>query len=350
VTYIHHPFRSSDHSSLDRPLIIGFVNNTSDRALASTEAQFMRLLSSTSHEFDVRLGFFTCSEIPRSGHPNAASGEPYRDISELFSSWVDALVITGMEPQATRLEDEPAWLRLTELLDWAECHGIPTICSCLAAQIAVLHLVGLPRSRQVGGKLSDIFDCELAATNHPLAVGLPPRWSVPHSRYYGIAEAPLVAKGYEVLSRSALAGVDIFVKNLGTQFLFFQGHPEYDPDTLLREYKRDVRRFVTGERDEYPVAPRCYFDPQTAYALAALRQEAMKGRRALTLLDEVGDLIRCAVMPNPWDAVARKVYANWLGAAVQPNAPSRVTRSSQLDVAIAQGRQSSAVLTPAISK
>lgn len=349
MTYIHQPLQSSNHSSLDRPLVIGFVNNTSDRAVASTEAQFTRLLCSTSHDFDIRLRFFVCPEIPRLSHPTTALGEPYRDISELFSSWVDALIITGMEPQATRLEDEPAWLRLTELLEWAECHCVPTICSCLAAQIAVLYQDGIQRTRQAG-KLSDIFDCELATHNHPLTIGLPPRWSVPHSRYYGIADAPLAAKGYQVLSRSALAGVDIFAKDPGAQFLYFQGHPEYDPDTLLREYKRDVRRFLTGERDEYPVAPQRYFDPQTAYALAAVRREAMKGPRDLGALGRVGELIRGAVMPTPWDAVARQVYANWLDATVRPNALSRVTNLSQLDVAIAQARQNATVLRSVISE
>jgi len=179
----------------------------------------------------------------------------------------------------------------------------------------------------------------LATTNHPLALGLPPRWSIPHSRYHGIAEAPLIAEGYQILSRSAIAGVDIFAKVAGTPFLYFQGHPEYDPDTLLREYRRDVRRFLTGESGEYPVAPQRYFDPQAEYALAALRREAIKGRRDPRILDEIGELIRGAVMPIPWDAMARKIYANWLDFVVRPNALSPATIPSRPDAAIAQGRR-----------
>ena len=347
MTYIHDPFQSSDHPNLDRPLVIGFVNNTSERALASTEAQFMRLLRSAGRDFDVNYRFFVCAEIARSGRPKTVTGECYEDIRDLFSSWVDALVITGMEPRTPRLQDEPVWPGLTELLEWAECHGIPTICSCLAAHIAVLHLDAVQRSRHAG-KLSDICDCELAAANHPLVAGLPPRWSVPHSRYYGIPEAQLVAKGYQVLSRSARAGVDMFAKDGGTQFLYLQGHPEYDPDTLLREYKRDVRRFLTGERDEYPIAPSRYFGEETAYALAALRRDAVRGCRDPQVLDKVGELIRDAVMPVPWDAVARKVYANWLDVAVRPSALSR--NPPRLDVAVTQGRQRSAMLSPVIGK
>jgi len=325
VTYVHQPLHPLNGFSLDRPLVIGLVNNASDRALVSTESRFTRLLRSASRKFDVRFCFFLCPEIRRSGHPKTALGEPYRDIGELFSSRVDALIITGMEPQTPQVEDEPVWPRITELLEWAECHGIPTICSCLAAHIAVLHRDRIPRGRQAG-KLSGIFDCELATTHHPLSLGLPTRWSVPHSRHYGIAEPPLIAEGYQVLSRSALAGVDIFAKP-GTPFVYFQGHPEYDPDTLLREYRRDVRRFLTGERDEYPVAPQRYFKPEAEYALAALRQEALEGRRDPPILDKVSNLIRGAIMPTPWDAMARNVYANWLHYVVRPNVLSRAAHS-----------------------
>jgi len=94
-----------NESSLGRSLVIGIVNNASDRTLVSTESQFTRLLRSASREFDVRFRFFVCPEARRSGHPKTASGEPYRDIGELFSSWVDALIITGIEPQTPQSED-----------------------------------------------------------------------------------------------------------------------------------------------------------------------------------------------------------------------------------------------------
>jgi homoserine O-succinyltransferase/O-acetyltransferase len=332
MTYIPHSLRP------DRALVVALVNNTSDRALALTEAQFMRLVRSANHDFEIRPRFFTCPEISRSVQPRTASGDPYRDIRELFASRADALIITGMEPQATRVEEEPVWRSLTELLEWAEYHGTPTICSCLAAHAAVLHLDGIHRTRH-SGKLSDIFDCELVTTNHPLTLGLPSRWSFPHSRYYGIPETALVANGYRIISRSALAGVDVFAKDLGAQFLFFQGHPEYDPDTLLREYKRDVRRFLMGERDEYPIAPLRYFDPQTISTLAELRYEAIEGGRDLRLLNRVGDLIRGVASPAPWDTVASQIYVNWLCAIVQPNDLSRGTNPSEFDATIVQGWQ-----------
>ena len=45
---------------------------------------------------------------------------------------------------------------------------------------------------------------------------------------------------------------------------FFQGHPEYDTHSLLKEYKREVLRFLTGERADEPPYPDNYFSPEAA--------------------------------------------------------------------------------------
>ena len=64
-------------------------------------------------------------------------------------------------------------------------------------------------------------------------------------RVADLPEARLLENGYRMLTRSAAAGVDAFVKKQdgGSLFAYFQGHPEYDTDSLLREYRRDVGRF-----------------------------------------------------------------------------------------------------------
>ena len=73
------------------------------------------------------------------------------------------------------------------------------------------------------------------------------------------------------------AGVDAFAKQDGSFFLFFQGHPEYEADTLLREYRRDVGRFLGGEREDYPAMPLGYFNDDAA---AAGRGFPQRGRCA----------------------------------------------------------------------
>jgi homoserine O-succinyltransferase len=295
----------------DRPLVVGFVNNASDRALKSAEAQFLKVLAAASESIELQVKFFTCPEIPRGERPAGDSDCPYAHVAELYDTHVDALIVTGAEPQATALPDEPIWGSLTRLVDWAEDQAIPTIWSCLAAHAAVLHLDGLARS-PLPEKLSGLFVCDVVATDHKLMAGLPPRWVTPHSRYNGINAEALTASGYEVLSASAEASVDIFLKDGPAPFVFFQGHPEYDGDTLLREYKRDVRRYLTGERDEYPAAPRHYFSPDTEAALDRLRRDALQNRDDPNLLETVFALLKHKAHPNAWHLPAARLYANWL--------------------------------------
>jgi homoserine O-succinyltransferase len=45
---------------------------------------------------------------------------------------------------------------------------------------------------------------------------------------------------------------------------FCKGHPEYDRISLLKEYKREVTRFIEGERSEYPPHPENYFSREAA--------------------------------------------------------------------------------------
>ena len=39
-------------------------------------------------------------------------------------------------------------------------------------------------------------------------------------------------------------GVDTFIKQDAGLFIFFQGHPEYEAQTLMGEYRRDISRGI----------------------------------------------------------------------------------------------------------
>ena len=82
---------------------------------------------------------------------------------------------------------------------------------------------------------------------------------VPHSRYNDVAERDLDAAGYTILTRHPGIGVDAFVRQRDSLFVFLQGHPEYDADALGREYRRDVARFEAGQTDVAPPRPEYYF-------------------------------------------------------------------------------------------
>src|SRR5205085_67987 len=131
--------------------------------------------------------------------------------------------------------------------------------SCLAAHAAVLHIDGIARC-PLEEKRVGLFRCEIA-TPHGLLTNVSAPLRVVHSRWNELPEGALADNGYSILTHSAQAGVDAFVKKRKSLFVFFQGHPEYDHRALLREYRRDVARFLRAERDSYPGMPCAYFDP-----------------------------------------------------------------------------------------
>ena len=312
---INPPSLPMPHIRRTPSMTVAFVNNTSDRALAATEAQFLALLQSAAAGIDLQVRFYTCPNIVRAATPRTNLGRAYADMTSLFDTHIDALVVTGMEPTTPELRDEPVWQPLTQLIDWVDHKGIPSIWSCLAAHAAVLRLNGVERTRQPS-KVSDILCCEAVAETHPLISGLPRQWWIPHSRYYGLPEAALTANGYQVLSRTEAAGVDVFMRKGRSSFIFFQGHPEYDHDSLLKEYKRDLRRYFCGTRDEFPVAPESYFGKETTLNLAQMRQQALQSPRHARadgkMLDQILAIASTGVAPVRWNHVATGICANWM--------------------------------------
>ncbi|HUJ99420.1 MAG TPA: homoserine O-succinyltransferase [Stellaceae bacterium] len=293
----------------ERPLLIGLVNNMPDAALQSTERQYGELFGAAMRNGRVRLAFFSLPEVPRGDAGKAHIAKYYEDSTTLWETPFDGLIVTGIPPRAAALEDEPYWPSLTRLVDWAERHTLSTVWSCLAAHAAVLHLDGIGR-RALPQKLSGLYEC-IKASDHPLLAGAPTRWRLPHSRYNELPKEALIASGYRILSSSAAAGVDIFAKERASLFLFFQGHPEYDPGALLREYRRDVAAYLARRSDDYPRMPCGYFDKSEAAAFGAFRRRAL-ARRELDLLESFPAAAPQARLAQTWHSVAVRLYANWL--------------------------------------
>jgi homoserine O-succinyltransferase len=280
-----------------------------DSALEATERQFRTLLSEAAEGIVVRLSLFALPEVPRSDEARRRIGSSYSTISSLWDNRLDGLIVTGAEPRAANLTDEPYWASLTQLIEWAEHNTHSSVWSCLAAHAAVLRIDGI-RRRPFSDKLFGVFECA-NGSDHPLTGGVPAHFWMPHSRWNDIPEDALSACGYLVLTRLKNGGVDAFVKQGKNLFVFFQGHPEYEAASLLLEYRRDIRRFLNRERDSYPSMPQGYFDEDATSALNVLRARAVSDRREQSFADFPAAL-RATRMTSAWGPEAVRFYRNWL--------------------------------------
>jgi homoserine O-succinyltransferase/O-acetyltransferase len=299
------------------PVVIGIVNNMPDAAVQATERQFCDLLAEASEDLLIWVRFFSMPDIPRSEAGREYVSHHYEDIGELLADRLDGLIVTGAEPRAPLLQDEPYWPTITKVVDWAEDHTVSAIWSCLAAHAAVLHLDGIQR-RPFREKLSGVFECEKVA-DHEIVSGSAPQWCVPHSRYNDLSEQELDSKDYCIVSRAPKVGADMFVKRRRSLSIYLQGHPEYDPEALFREYRRDIRAFVARERDSYPDMPHGYFDDETAARLDQFRRLALRDRSIHVVLNFPEAEERLA---HDWHEPAVRLYTNWLSYLVEHRHPS----------------------------
>jgi homoserine O-succinyltransferase/O-acetyltransferase len=291
-------------------LHVALVNNMPDPAMEDTECQFFDLLETAAGNVPVCVKLFSLPGVPRGDNGKQRLANFYYGIDELLNSRFDGMIVTGTEPQQPDLRHEPYWNKLVELLEWAERNTSSTILSCLAAHAGVLHSDGIER-HPMWYKKCGIFDCA-RLTDHPLTHLAPELIQFPHSRWNEVREDELTAGGYTVLTRSAEAGVDCFVKRKKQSlFVHFQGHPEYEARTLFKEYRRDLRRFLTGERKNYPYVPHGYFDEAATKILADFREKALADPREEMMAD-FPEAAVTAKLRRTWSAAATCLYGNWL--------------------------------------
>lgn len=288
---------------------IGLINNMADGALEATERQFVSLLNAASEGVSVDLALYFLPGVTRKTNGSRHVEKYYSNAEDLLDTHIDGLIVTGREPLTKDLRDEAYWPSFTRILEWARENTHASVWSCLAAHAAVLHMDGIRRIPSKS-KYCGVYECE-RVSSHELLAGASTSFRIPHSRWNGLPEESLEACGYEVLTREAQAGVDTFIKQNESLFLFFQGHPEYESNTLLMEYRRDVGRFLRRESETYPGMPHQYFDPVTVAQLREIQQQA-ESAPSDELLAKVSQILETIQIENTWHSTATHIYRNWL--------------------------------------
>jgi homoserine O-succinyltransferase len=312
-------------AATDRPLRIALVNNMPDSALTQTEDQFASLLRAGSAELNVELRRYTLPGVPRGDGVLGYLAENYFPIESLWSAPPDALIVTGSDPREPELTDEPYWDELVALLEWSVRHTASTIASCLSAHAVLFSTDGVPR-RRLPTKCSGVYDQDVRVDHH-LTRGLPAHIRVPHSRHNDVDIREIAAHGYEPVISSAEVGWTVAQKMVGSCLLvLMQGHPEYDPITLLLEYRRDVRRYLLAERPVYPPVPAGYLSAASQQSMLEFRDRALAAIGSTSELvplfpfDEARSQLSC-----PWRSPAEQLYANWLSTVSTASSLSTVS-------------------------
>ncbi len=292
-----------------RELHIGFLNMMPDSALQATERQFIRLVGTCNRIAQCFVYPFSLPELDRSDETRDYIERHYSTFGELKSEGLDALIITGANVANPDLSREAFWAPLLEVVRWADENVASILCSCLATHALLNHVHAIQR-QPLPSKRWGVYPHRLAPVEHPLIREIDTRFDVPHSRYNDISREQLEAAGLQVLAESESGGVHLAVSPDRARVVYFQGHPEYDRNSLLKEYKREARRFLAGERPDRPPFPENYF-PEAAKAL--IRDAWDRPETLERVLDEQVE----PLLDNTWGDSGKAVFNNWLGMVYQ---------------------------------
>jgi len=304
----------AEHQDI-RALHIGILNMMPDAAFQVTEQQFMRLVGASNQIAQFYVHCFTVEGLPRSTATQAYIREYYRDIESIYSEGLDALIITGANVANPQLDQEPFYKPLTEVIAWANENVTSVLCSCLSTHALMKFLHGIDR-QPLPQKQWGVYAHRVSDPQHPLLRGINTRFDVPHSRYNAITREQFEAAGLTILIESADAGVHMAVSADQFRRVYFQGHPEYDVNSLLKEYKREVLRYFNGER-ELPPFPEHYIPEAAAAIIHHYLDEAHRAHGNHEPLPPFPEADLMPHLDNTWTDTAKAIFNNWLGLVYQ---------------------------------
>lgn len=299
-----------------RELHIGLLNMMPDAALAATERQFFRLVGESNPIAQFYVHPFSLEGLERSPEGRAYIGRYYEPFEQIREQGLDALIVTGANVTHPDLSQEPFWGPLIEVIEWAARDVTSTLCSCLATH-AVLqfqygqHRYPLPEKRW------GVYPHRVVDRTHPLVHDVNTLFDVPHSRFNEIGRHQFDAAGLRVLAESARSGVHLAVSADGFRQVFFQGHPEYDTISLLKEYQREVRRFAAGARPDYPPFPENYIDSKHRAVLDEHRGRVVAAMSHGHEQPAFPEAYIARSLDNTWHDTAEGVVGNWMGLIYQ---------------------------------
>lgn len=269
-----------------RPLSVLILNLMPTKII--TETQLLRKLSNTPLQIEVEF-LRTTSYIPQHTDPTHLDTF-YTTFDEVKDRKFDGMIITGAPLDYMRFEDVEYWNEVCSIMEWCKTHVHSTMHLCWGAFAGLYYYFGINKY-DLREKLSGVYEHKVVKKNSPLFRGFDDIFYAPQSRAMSVkAEDILAVDALELMADSKEAGVTI-VKTTDSRHFFMTCHPEYDADTLAKEYFRDCEKGLN------PKIPCNYFpgdDP------------------------DQNPVVR-------WRSTGQLVFSNWLNYYVYQSTPYNIT-------------------------
>lgn len=275
------------HKQDIRPLRIVILNLMPLKI--TTETDLIRLLSNTPLQIDIR--FMKLKSHTPKNTPIEHMMMFYRDFDEIAKENYDGMIVTGAPVEQMRFEDVEYWDEIVKIFDWARTHVQSTLYICWAAQAGLYHFYNIPKY-QLNRKMFGIFPTRPLRPRLPIFRGFDDEFRMPQSRHTEVHHSDIEKiKELSIIAESPESGVSMVMARNGRDF-FITGHLEYAPDTLDKEYKRDI-----GKRSDVGLPLHYYLedDPKKGFLVT-------------------------------WRAHANLLFANWINYYVYQKTPFNINK------------------------
>ena len=218
----------------------------------TTETDLVRLLSNTPLQLDI--SFMKLKSHTPKNTPIEHMMMFYCDFETMRNEKFDGMIITGAPVETYDYEEVTYWDEIRTIMTWARTHVTSTMYICWAAQAGLYCHYGIPKY-PLEKKMFGIFRQYTLQPQMPIFRGFDEVFFMPHSRHTEIRREDIdKCPDLSVIAESPESGVSIVMARGGREF-YVTGHLEYAPDTLDREYRRDL-----GVRDDVGVPVNYYRD------------------------------------------------------------------------------------------
>lgn len=229
-----------------RPLKICILNLMPDKI--TTETQLLSKLSNGI--IQIEMTFLAIKNHASKNTAQAHLDQFYSYYDEIKAQYFDGLIVTGAPVETLDFKDVTYWDELVEILEWSKTHVFSSLFICWASQVALYHFFGIEKQR-FDKKLFGVYPHKAEENNSQLLIGMDQIFYVPQSRNtQSDPEAIRRHPELKVIASSEQAGIHL-VSTRNERQLFMTGHPEYDTDTLLKEYLRDLNEPYAGIPENY---------------------------------------------------------------------------------------------------
>lgn len=205
----------------------------------ATETQLIRMLYSSGISCELYL-MNTVTYVSKNTDSEYLQ-RFYHGFEYYKEDYFDGLIVTGAPVEQLDFEQVLYWNELSEIFAWAKAHVSSTYAICWGAQAALYSYYGIPKYL-LPQKMFGIFEHRILDDCNPLLKGMKNPFVAPHSRHAEVKREDILnVEDLSLSAESPVAGVHL-VTSKDMSLVCVTGHPEYDADTLAKEYFRDVEK------------------------------------------------------------------------------------------------------------